>query len=147
MNEETMKAITSVDEYFYCVGRIIFFCQCIEHDVKKIYLWMRDHWSQGEEDEVMNRWTLGEAVNALHRLDSEAKSPYFSSGDYKLLGEVTKIRNHCVHKCFQDWVYKIGEEHCKAYEKSASRMLNEHNRLAKVYRIVEMVRIEYTQKN
>ncbi len=143
MSAENMESIEDIDDYFYCVGRIVFFCQCIEHDVKLIYVMMRGDLSEDEESDVMGHWTLGKTVQKLRRLDGEGSDHYLPEGDYDLLESLTRIRNHCAHECFQDWVYESGAKHDEAFEKSARRMLNDHNRLAKLYRSVERVRMEY----
>ena len=143
MNDDTMRAINGMDDYYYCVGRIIFFCQCIEHDVKLIYVMMRGDLTAAEQAEVMDRWTLGKTVKLLRKLDGEGEDHYLPEDDYDLFEELTKIRNHCAHECFRDWVYKEDGEFDRAFEKSARRMLNDHNRLANLYRSVERVRLEY----
>ena len=65
----------------------------------------------------------------------------FTSRDYKLLKEVMKIRIHCAYNRFQEWVYET-DVYRNALTKFARRMLNDHNRLAKLFRMVETIRIE-----
>ncbi len=143
MNDETMEAINNPDDYFFCIGRIIYFAQCIENDVKTIYCHMVDSLTDEEEDEVMNEWTLGRTVKELEDLDNSDSDPYLSDDDYKLLMKVTKIRNYCAHECFLEWIYEIGTEQASAFRQSSDRMLKDHNCLARLYRLVEKARIDY----
>lgn len=142
MNDESMDFIEDDGDYFYCIGRLIYFCQCIEHDIKLIYCRMRASITDAEVKQIMEEWPLGRSVNELQKLDNSDSNPYFTSRDYKLLKEVTEIRNHCAHNCFQEWVYEPGASRDAAFTKSARRMLNDHNRLAKLFRTVEAIRIE-----
>ena len=128
-------------DYFYCIGRLIYFFQCVEHDIKLIYCRMGASINDAEVKRVMEESPLGRSDNELQKLDNSDSNPYFTSRDYKLLKEVTKIRIHCAYNCFQEWVYET-DVYRNALTKFARRMLNDHNRLAKLFRMVETIRIE-----
>lgn len=99
--------------------------------------WIND----AEVKQVMEEWPLGRSDNELQKLDNSDLNPYFTSRDYKLLKEVTKIQIHCAYNCFQEWVYET-DVYRNVLTKFARRMLNDHNRLAKLFRTVETIRIE-----
>ena len=61
---DSIREINNISDYHYCVGRIMYFCQCIEHDIKLIYKGMRKSISNKELIN-MEKWTLGKTLNEL----------------------------------------------------------------------------------
>jgi len=136
---EPIKRIENSDEFIYAVGSVIFFCQCIEHDVKSIYYGMREDMG-GDEYEKSQKWTLGMTVERLERLDNSDGRPYFAKEDFDLLRKLTDIRNFYAHKCYVEWVYESDD---KTFRKVANRLVNDHNRLLKLHQIIEQARIRF----
>ena len=143
---EPLRTIDSADDFAFGVGWVIFFCQCIEHDVKSIYFGMVEGMTDAKYEKAQ-KWTLGQTVDRLERLDNSGEGePYFSKGDYALLRELTEIRNHYAHKCYSDWVYKErGRPLDSAFAKASGRLINDHNRLLQLSQTIEDVRVRFHQ--
>ena len=143
---EPLRVIENADDFAFGVGWVIFFCQCIEHDIKSIYFGMASDMSDAEFEKA-KKWTLGQTIDRLERLDnSGGEEPYFSQGDYELLRKLTEIRNHYAHKCYSDWVYKDrGVQLESAFKRASERLINDHNRLLKLSQTIEDVRIRFHQ--
>ena len=77
---DSIREINNIGDYHYCVGRIMYFCQCIEHDIKLIYKGMRKSISNKELIN-MEKWTLGKTLNELESLDNSDGKPYFPKND------------------------------------------------------------------
>mgnify|MGYP000403270719 FL=1 len=93
------------DEY---VGRVMRICQGIEHDIKLIYCGIREDANDEDFDEVyqsISKTPLGQTLDKLYKIDHTYKQPYFSEKDYKILREITDIRNHWAHQGYVDWIY------------------------------------------
>lgn len=139
---ESIREINNISDYHYCVGRIMYFCQCIEHDIKLIYSGMRKPMNANQKAQF-EKWTLGKTISELEALDNSDGKPYFSSADYELLRNITSIRNYYAHKCYMEFTYEQDEDWNIAFEKSAKRLVNDHNRLAKLYGSVEDARLRF----
>lgn len=141
---EPLRTIENANDFAFGVGWVIFFCQCIEHDVKSIYFGMADDMTNAEYEKAQ-RWTLGQTIDRLERLDNSCQGEaFFSEGDYDLLRELTEIRNYYAHKCYSDWVYKErGRQLDSAFFKASGRLINDHNRLLKLSKTIEDVRIRF----
>jgi hypothetical protein len=131
--------IKDLQEFHYYVGETIMFCQCIEQDIKFIYAGMLDgDFDKNYED--IQKWTLGTTVLELENLDNCDNDPYLHKEDYALLKRITKIRNYRVHNAYVDFVYEKSNE--KAFNKVSKRLENDHNRLEKIHKSVEKVRLD-----
>lgn len=139
---DSIREIKSINEYHFCVGKIMFFCQCIEHDIKLVYNGMCETISNKELKEI-EKWTLGKTLNELQELDNSDGHPYFSYGDYELLNSIKAIRNYYVHECYTEFVYEQSKELDKKFTKSIKRLINDHNRLAKLYGLIEKARLRF----
>lgn len=139
---DSIREIKSINEYHFCVGKIMFFCQCIEHDIKLVYNGMRETISNKELKEI-EKWTLGKTLNELQELDNSDGRPYFSYGDYELLNSIKDIRNYYAHECYTEFVYEQNKELDKKFTKSIKRLINDHNRLAKLYGLIEKARLRF----
>ena len=78
-------------------------CQLIEHDLKLIYAGMLKGDFDRNFDEIENL-SLGQVVTKLERLDNSDNKPFFGVGDYKLFKKITKIRNHCAHEIYREFI-------------------------------------------
>ena len=139
---EPIRTIDDSSDFIYAVGEILFFCQCIEHDIKSIYYGMRANMGD-DEYEKSKKWTLGQTIDRLERLDNSDDKPFFSAGDYNLLRDLTEIRNYYAHRCYVDWVYEGPEG--SGFYKASKRLINDHNRLLKLHQTIESVRIRFHQ--
>lgn len=139
---ETITKINNNDEYFWAVGKVLYFSQCIEHDLKLTYSLLNPN----IDFDNIEKLTLGATVKKLKEKDSSSKHPFLGTEDYDLLDQITKIRNKYAHECFIEWVYESKDRINKAFTKSANRLINDHNRLAKLYRVIEKVRIDLAKE-
>lgn len=137
---ETITKIDNENDYFWAVGRVLYFSQCIEHDLKLTYYLLNPNIDFNN----IKKLTLGTTMKKLKEKDSSSKHPFLGTEDYDLLDQITKIRNRYAHECFIEWVYESKDRN-KAFTKSANRLVNDHNRLAKLYRVIEKVRIDLEQ--
>lgn len=137
---ETITKINNDNDYFWAVGRVLYFSQCIEHDLKLTYYLLNPNIDFNN----IKKLTLGTTVKKLKEKDSSSKHPFLDTEDYDLLDQITKIRNRYAHECFIEWVYESKDRN-KAFTKSANRLVNDHNRLTKLYRVIEKVRIDLEQ--
>lgn len=137
---ETITKIDNENDYFWAVGRVLYFSQCIEHDLKLTYYLLNPNIDFNN----IKKLTLGTTVKKLKEKDSSSKHPFLGTEDYDLLDQITKIRNRYAHECFIEWVYESKDRN-KAFTKSANRLVNDHNRLTKLYRVIEKVRIDLEQ--
>ena len=109
---ETITKINNNDEYFWAVGRVLYFSQCIEHDLKLTYSLLNPNINFDN----IKKLTLGTTVKKLKEKDSSSKHPFLGTEDYDLLDQITKIRNRYAHECFIEWVYESKDRN-KAFTK------------------------------
>lgn len=132
----------SLDEFHLLLGQTIMYCQIIEGDIKHIYCAMR------KGDIFKNffmieqqKWTLGETLVELQKLDYSDNRPYLSLEDYDYLRKLTRKRNHWCHESYINFVY-LGEDFAssKEYQKECRRLIEDNQTLAEVYKKLEQVR-------
>ncbi len=132
--------INNIKEYKYVVGNIMYFCQCIELNIKSIYFGMNLDLTP-EEYEEMGRWTLGQTLTKLQELDYNDGHGYFKQSGYELLFELKEIRNYYAHECFLDWVYD--KDNKLDFYRACSRAVYDHNRLLQAHKVIEDIRKEF----
>lgn len=132
----------SLDEFHLLLGQTIMYCQIIEGDIKHIYCAMR----KGDIFEnffmiEQQKWTLGETLVELQKLDYSDNRPYLSLEDYVYLRKLTRKRNHWCHESYINFVY-LGEDFAssKEYQKECRRLIEDNQTLAEVYKKLEQVR-------
>ncbi len=132
----------SLDEFHLLLGQTIMYCQIIEGDIKHIYCAMR----KGDIFEnffmiEQQKWTLGETLVELQKLDYSDNRPYLSLEDYNYLRKLTRKRNHWCHESYINFVY-LGEDFAssKEYQKECRRLIEDNQTLAEVYKKLEQVR-------
>lgn len=132
----------SLDEFHLLLGQTIMYCQIIEGDIKHIYCAMR----KGDIFEnffmiEQQKWTLGETLVELQKLDYSDNRPYLSLEDYDYLRKLTRKRNHWCHESYINFVY-LGEDFAssKEYQKESRRLIEDNQTLAEVYKKLEQVR-------
>lgn len=135
--------ISDIISFHKCVGELIMFCQCIEHDIKWIYAGMLKGNADNNFINLQNKKvTLGKAIDKLEILDN-SKDPYLSQNDYKLLKDVNKIRIHWAHNAYLEFIYcNSDKEYQKNFTRQARRLENDYNRLKKLSDKIEKIRIE-----
>lgn len=131
-----------LDEFHLLLGQTIMYCQIIEGDIKHIYCAMR----KGDIFEnffmiEQQKWTLGETLVELQKLDYSDNRPYLSLEDYDYLRKLTRKRNHWCHESYINFVY-LGEDFAssKEYQKECRRLIEDNQTLAEVYKKLEQVR-------
>ena len=139
--------MSSLNEFHLLVGETIMYCQCIENDVKWIYSGMLEgnhveNFANLEKDKL----TLGMVLKQLKKLDNSDCNPYLTEKDYKLLKQITKIRNHLAHNIYLTFVYYEGQERSDTFTRQYRRLINDHNRLYKLRNIIEQVRLDVLRK-
>lgn len=69
---ETIIKINDEDDYFRAVGRVLYFSQCIEHDLKLTYFLLNPNIDFNNIEKL----TLGATVKKLKEKDSSSKHPF-----------------------------------------------------------------------
>lgn len=129
-----------LEEFHRLVGETIMFCQCIEHDIKLIYSGMlqgnfNKNYSSVETD------TLGTIIRKLEKLDKSDGNPYFGKADYRLLKEITEIRNYWAHQGYIDFIYS--GIYSKEFNDQVDFLKKDYDRLKNLHEISEKVRLEF----
>ena len=132
-----------IEEFYQNVGEILMYCQCIEHDIKRIYAFLTDGGFEKNMIRIeQERWTLGTVVHALREFDESNDQPFFSPNDYQLLGEIVHIRNYYAHQVYLSFCYLDNEKDLNfSYERECRRLLADKERLSILYTVVEDTRI------
>lgn len=136
--------IDNLDDFHYYVGRIIMHCQTIEHDIQLIYAGMKAG-NLGDNLDIIskNKMTLGTVLKNLKCVDRSDDKWFFSDGDYDLLKQITNIRNYWAHKAYCNFVYS---DESDDFVRQARRLENDHNRLEKLSKTIESVRLKVLRK-
>ncbi|MBR7162810.1 MAG: hypothetical protein IKD35_02425 [Clostridia bacterium] len=130
-----------MDKFHLLVGKTILECQRIEHDIKLIYAGMlKGDFEENRYD--VNNQTLGTVVIALEELDNSDGRPYFSQEDYKLLKDITRVRNWLVHRSYADFMYTNEYEWEQKFKKCYKKLRDFNERMEHLGDQVEAVRIE-----
>ena len=138
----------SLQQFHSYVGEILMYCQCIEHDIKRIYAFMADG-GVAENLAMMEqeKWTLGQTVTQLKEYDQTWKNPLFSEEDYDILFKIVRFRNYYAHSVYLSFCYVDDEADFElSYNRAAERMLRDRTMLSDLYGRVENVRIRYTEQ-
>ena len=130
----------SNEEFHKLVGETIMYCQCIEHDVKLIFAGMKAGDFQANLREI-KRANLGDTLKELELLDKSDNKPYFSDSDYRLLDKIRIVRNYLAHESYREFLYLLGEEQDRAYERVCEKLQKEKQQLEDLYKSVEQVRM------
>lgn len=136
--------IAEMSDFHYYVGRTIMHCQTIEHDIKLIYAGMKS----GDMDENLDmvdkkKMTLGTVLINLKSVDRSDEQWFFSDGDYELLKQITDIRNHWAHKAYCEFLYTNNDND---FMRQSRRLENDHNRLEKLSKTIEELRLKVLRK-
>lgn len=130
----------SNEEFHKLVGETIMYCQCIEHDVKLIFAGMKAGDFQANLREI-KRANLGDTLKELELLDKSDNKPYFADSDYRLLDKIRIVRNYLAHESYREFLYLLGEEQDRAYERVCEKLQKEKQQLEDLYKSVEQVRM------
>ena len=133
MNFDTFKIIHSETIMYY---------QIIEHDLKLIYAYMRRGKPSNNYVEIKNK-TLGQIVSILKDLDNSDGEPLISKEDYNFLSQIKDNRNLWAHRNFIEFVYEQEFLSSKAYLKQYQKLTKDHDRVERVYKVLEKIRLEY----
>ena len=104
----------TINDFHFYVGESIMRCQTIENDIKWIYSGMHKGKHTITFDKI-SKWTLGETLSELKKMDNEDGNPYFSMKDYSFLSDLTKKRNELVHSSYKEFVYNKKYESSQEY--------------------------------
>ena len=130
----------SNEEFHKLVGETIMYCQCIENDVKLIFAGMKAGDFQTNLREI-KRSNLGDVLKELETLDKSDDKPYFADSDYRLLDKIRIIRNYLAHEIYREFLYLLGEEQDRAYDRACEKLEGERALLSDLYKSVEAVRM------
>ena len=122
-------------------SEVVMNCQCIEHDLKWIYAYMRT----GDVDRNFNKLekkTLGMLVQKLENLDNSDGNPLISADDYEFLRQLTDKRNFWCHQCFIDFIYIESFINSPQYRSVCNKLLEDHERFDTVSDNVEKLRLK-----
>ena len=119
------------------------YCQIIENDIKLLYSIML----KGNVEETLNqieneKWTMGQTLNKLRKLDYSDNSPYLSNDDYNYLNQITQKRNHWCHKAYINFVYIDSLENSKEYRKESKKLYEDNKQLSNVYQKLKKIRLQ-----
>lgn len=127
-------------------SELIMEVQCIEHDLKVIFAFMR----KGNPDKnfrIVEDMSLGEIINELRMLDNSDHNPDLSRSDYKLLHEIRELRNYWCHQCYIDFVYIANSsERNIAFNEVYSGLKKDKERIHDLYRKLENFRIKEVER-
>ena len=137
--------MNTLDTFHRLVGELIMYCQCIEHDIKLIYAGMLKGDFDTNFQEVADS-PLGPVLKKLEKLDNSDGNPYLSTEDYTLLDQIRDIRNHWVHKAYTKFVYCQDGLYDKNFLQQFRKLENDHNRLAKLSKSIEEIRLDVLEK-
>lgn len=104
--------INDRDNFKLIHSQLIMGVQCIEHDLKLIFAFMR----KGNVDknlELVETMSLGAIINELQELDNSDNNPDLSDADYELLHEIRELRNYWCHQCYIDFIYIQNDYECE----------------------------------
>lgn len=136
------KTLT-LDEFHYYLGQTVMYCQIIEWDIKRIFCAMhKGDIVDNFEMLKAQRWTFGETLVELKKLDYSDNNPYLALDDYEYLRKLTGKRNHWCHEAYINFVY-LGDDFPMSYEyqKECKRLLEDNKMLSEVYLKLEQVRL------
>ena len=133
----------NIDNFHYLLGQTLMYCQIIENDIKLIYAIMLNANIEKTLNQIENeKWTMGQTLNVLKKLDYSDKSPYLSINDYNYLHQIVEKRNHWCHKSYINFIYNDSFENSKEYEKECKKLYNDNEQLSNVYKKLEKVRLQ-----
>ena len=126
-------------------SEIVMYCQCIEHDLRLIYSYMHKADPAGNLDKL-SKYTLGNLISELRKLDNSDGKPNISRDDYNFLMKMTPKRNYWCHRCFEDFIYNNNWEYSTRYSKICKQLEEEHAEFKRVSGILEEIRLELVKK-
>ena len=134
-----------ISELHRCVGEILMYCQCIEHDIRSIYAFMADG---GFEKNMIKmdeeRWTLGATLHALKEYDQSFEDSFFSEEDYEILSTISRKRNYYAHTVYLRFSYLSDEaDFAKIFDSVYKDAVADSSLLSDLYERVENARIRY----
>lgn len=141
-----MMIISTFDEFKNYYALTMFYYQCIEHDVKLIYAFMRKGDINDNFDDVEKN-TLGSMIVILEKLDYSDDKPYISRGDYKFLKAICDRRNYWAHQAFIDFAYIKDFTYSKEYKRVCDSLIKDYKEVKRASGILEKMRIEFCDKH
>ena len=130
------------DDFKITHSETIMYYQIIESDLKIIYYLMSDSHSNKDFSKIENM-TLGQIINALKELDYSSDNSLISKEDYNYLTQIKENRNYWAHNNFLDFVYNDDFLTSEAYIKQCNKLKKDHNRVEKVYKNLEQIRLSF----
>ena len=131
----------TLDDFHFILGQTIMYCQVIEHNAKRIYAAM--HVGDFYDNLVnIEKWSLGQTVQKLKKLDFSGKNRYISASDYNFLKQMTEKRNHWCHQTYQNFLYNKQFLQSKEYTNECRKLKRDNERLSNVCDALEKVRIQ-----
>ncbi|MCR4660664.1 MAG: hypothetical protein K5765_01530 [Clostridia bacterium] len=126
------------------VGEAIMYFQTIEHDIRIIYAAMKvgDLYKELERIES-EKWTLGQTIVELEKLDLSDGKAYISNSDYKFLKTLTWKRNNIVHKTYQNFLYEGNVDiQDEKFRKEYKDLQEYTQKMRQVYKTIEETRLK-----
>lgn len=123
-------------------SQLIMEVQCIEHDLKLIFAFMR----KGNVDknlQLVETMSLGAIINELQELDNSDNNPDLSDVDYELLHEIRELRNYWCHQCYIDFIYiQNYYEREREFQSIYKDLREDEARISDLYKKIEDFRIK-----
>lgn len=136
------KNETSMDLIERMSGKILFYCQIIESDLKVIYacLVSKDLDSLKRNVSDMNEVTLGETLTLL-----KGKG-LLMDNDIHVLHELRRIRNDVVHQSYLTFAFLTGRERLMKMKETYDLLTFDAQRLKDAMDRLENVRLRLVEK-
>jgi len=132
-------------EFKFYIGEIVIFTQIIETDIKIIYTNVAPGNKQTTWDSL-KKDSLGTIVKKLEELDSKRK--LLTSDDYYYLQMIAGIRNHWCHETSRNFLFNGSDfTQSAGYKSECQRLVDDHNKLAAIYKVLEELRIKTVKGN
>jgi len=132
-------------EFKFYIGEIVIFTQIIETDIKIIYTNVAPGNKQTTWDSI-KKDSLGTIVKKLEELDS--KRQLLTADDYYYLQMIAGIRNHWCHETSRNFLFAGSDFTTSAgYKTECLRLVDDHNKLAHIYKALEELRIKTVRDN
>lgn len=134
------------DNFKLTHSQLIMKVQCIEHDLKLIFAFMR----KGNVDknlQLVETMSLGAIINELQELDNSDNNPDLSDADYKLLHEIRELRNYWCHQCYIDFIYIQNDyEREREFQSIYKDLREDEARISDLYKKIEDFRIDELER-
>ena len=120
---------------------MIMYYQIVENDLKLIYAQIFGEDINEAYAEVEKK-PLGAIIKQLKEYDKSTEPQMISDNDYNFLKQMKDNRNFWAHENYIDFLYEKSPLDSEAYKKQCKRLEKDHERMHKVYKEIEALKIK-----